>query len=294
MPPDERDITSSDCERYETWTIEMPLAEPLLWRIIPPRSILYSIPPIGTGTGYVEGLTSYICRLAEAHCVSPTNLLRYQIAPAMENRHRGSAKSMNVESHPSGDNRVAARYVEAIEYLTMQPNLAELTLSSWLMGKRPMGNVFTSLFVDRIISMVKSHREWCPLCLQKWQDGSSEIYEPLLWSLTLVSICPRHKRLLDRHCPSCQKIQPIIAAKTRVGLCSHCHAWLGEGSIDLSGRVNNAASEQRVQGDREDCGERQVWLSWLSQLGLAIMAAPKHRVTVEMRREIVDFLNDGA
>ncbi len=243
--------------------------------IIPKRSILYSMPPIGTGTGYVEGLTSYICRLAEAHCVSPTNLLRYIIEPPTGMRQQGITKSVNVQSHPSGDNRVAVRYIDALEGLTMQPNLAELTLSSWLMGKRGTGNIFSSLFVDRIISMLKSHREWCPVCLQEWQDGNSEIYEPLLWSLTIVSICPRHDRLLDRRCPSCQKSQPIIAAKTRVGRCSHCHAWLGGGSIDSSGQ----------------CGERKAWLSRLSQIGLAVVESPRHRVPAEMRREILDFLN---
>ncbi|WP_373541465.1 hypothetical protein [Chamaesiphon sp.] len=43
--------------------------------IIPHRSILYSIPPIGIGTGDIEDLTSYICRLAEAHCLSIDRLV---------------------------------------------------------------------------------------------------------------------------------------------------------------------------------------------------------------------------
>ena len=121
---------------------------------MPPRSILYSIPPIGIGTGDVEGLTSYICRLAEAHCVSPTNLLRYQIEPVAGRAGVKAAKLVNLQSHPSDDNRVTVRYVKALEYLTMQPNLSELTLSSWLMGKRPIGNVLTSLFVDRPIWII--------------------------------------------------------------------------------------------------------------------------------------------
>lgn len=247
----------------------------LVLPIVPPRSILYSIPLIGVGTGNVEGLTSYICRLAEAHCVSPTNLLRYQIEPAACKGRPKAAKSVNLQSHPSGDNRVAVRYVQALEYLTMQPNLSELTLSSWLMGKRGTGNIFSSLFVDRIVSMVKGNREWCPECLQELQDGNDEIYEPLLWSLTIVSVCPRHDRLLDRRCPSCHQIQPIIAAKTRVGRCSHCHAWLGGKSSD------------RLLLPLQ---EREVWLSWLSNLGLTLLAAPRHRVTAEMRQRILDFL----
>ena len=60
------------------------------------------------------------------------------------------------------------------------------------MGKRPIGNILTSLFVDRPISMLKTCREWCPDCLQEWHNSDREIYEPLLWSLSLVAICPHH------------------------------------------------------------------------------------------------------
>ena len=56
--------------------------------VLPVRGMIGSVPPtlppIGLGTGYVEGLTSYICRLAEAHCVSPTNLLRYQAGTGID------------------------------------------------------------------------------------------------------------------------------------------------------------------------------------------------------------------
>ena len=249
-------------------TIELPL--------IPPRSTLYSIPPIGLGTGDVEGLTSYICWLAEAHCVSPTNLLRYQIEPVAGKGGGKTAKSVNLQSHPSGDNGVAVRYVKALEYLTMQPNLSELILSSRLMGKRPIGNVLTSLFVDRPISMLKTCREWCPDCLQEWQNSDREIYEPLLWSLSLVAICPHHDRLLEQVCPSCNQSQPIFAAKTRVGRCSHCHDWLGVSTAD------------RDLGCSE---ERKVWLSWLADRSLEVIAAPQHRPTAAIRQDIIDYLN---
>ena len=254
----------------ESWSIDLP--------IIPPRSILYSISPIGLGTGDVEGLTSYICLLAEAHCVSPTNLLRYQIEPVAGKAGVKAAKSVNLQSHPSGDNRVAVRYVQALEYLTMQPNLSELTLSSWLMGKRPIGNILTSLFVDRPISMLKTCREWCPDCLQEWQNSDRDIYEPLLWSLSLVAICPHHDRWLERCCHHCSKTQPIFAAKTRVGRCSHCHGWLGSESNDPDRK-----------GERSEA--RKVWLSWLADRALAVIAAPKHRPTEAIRHQIMDYLN---
>lgn len=46
---------------------------------IPPRSRLYHLEPIGIGTPYVESLTSYIARLAEAHCLTPKLLLEREI-----------------------------------------------------------------------------------------------------------------------------------------------------------------------------------------------------------------------
>ena len=102
------------------------------------------------------------------------------------------------------------------------------------MGKRPIGNILTSLFVDRPISMLKTCREWCPDCLHEWHNSDREIYEPLLWSLSLVAICPHHDRLLEQVCPGCNQNKPIFAAKTRVGRCSHCHDWLGAESKDTA------------------------------------------------------------
>ena len=56
-------MPASDLEPYESWNLDLPL--------LPKRSRLYHLEPIAIGTTYVEGLISYVCRLAEAHCVSP-------------------------------------------------------------------------------------------------------------------------------------------------------------------------------------------------------------------------------
>ena len=48
----------------------------------PPRSSLFSLAPVGIGTGQAESLTSYIMRLAEAHCVSVATFYRQVIYPA--------------------------------------------------------------------------------------------------------------------------------------------------------------------------------------------------------------------
>jgi len=52
---------------FESWELAAPA--------LPPRSRLYSLAPIGVGTAFVEGLTSYVSRLAAAHSVSVGDLV---------------------------------------------------------------------------------------------------------------------------------------------------------------------------------------------------------------------------
>ena len=42
---------------------------------MPPRSRLYSLKPIGIGTPFVESITGYVSRLADAHAVSVAELV---------------------------------------------------------------------------------------------------------------------------------------------------------------------------------------------------------------------------
>jgi hypothetical protein len=50
---------------------------------IPKRSRLLSLEPIGVGTPYTESLSSYLCRLAQEHCVTSGKLIMGEIAPQM-------------------------------------------------------------------------------------------------------------------------------------------------------------------------------------------------------------------
>jgi hypothetical protein len=52
---------------FDSWTLSgCPL---------PPRSRLYALEPIGIGTAFVESLSGYVARLAEAHSVSAGDLV---------------------------------------------------------------------------------------------------------------------------------------------------------------------------------------------------------------------------
>lgn len=53
--------------QFECWDCEPA--------VLPPRSRLYSLMPIGIGSMFVESLTGYVSRLADAHAVSVGNLV---------------------------------------------------------------------------------------------------------------------------------------------------------------------------------------------------------------------------
>lgn len=61
--------------RFEAWA---PARE-----APPPRSRLYRLEPIGIGTPEVESLSSYLNRLAQAHCVTVTTLIRHELLPRL-------------------------------------------------------------------------------------------------------------------------------------------------------------------------------------------------------------------
>src|SRR5688572_19775704 len=71
---------------YETWDL-MPVS-------VPPTSQLYHLEARGLGTGFVECLTSYTSRLADAHSLSPAVLLGRKLAPLMGKKYwlRGGAR----------------------------------------------------------------------------------------------------------------------------------------------------------------------------------------------------------
>src|SRR5260370_32291692 len=64
---------------------------------LPERSRLYAPAPIGMGTAMGESLTSYLARLAAAHCVYPGILLREMILPLLE---EAETQDNGPEQHP--------------------------------------------------------------------------------------------------------------------------------------------------------------------------------------------------
>lgn len=189
--------------------------------VLPPQSRLYSLVPIGLGTSYVESLTSYVSRLAVAHCLEVGKLISGIVAPAIGKNNilqkYNSGVSLRFCLNSQSINNMgttATDWVRVLEDLTLQQKLIYLTMLPW-------GEIIPERGATR------KTRAWCPSCIKEWEEIGREAHEPLLWSLSIVTVCVRHKRLLHELCSSCQRPLPAIAPRQRADFCSRCRHWLG-------------------------------------------------------------------
>lgn len=198
---------------YEQWQLTLPP--------MPEPSVLYALAPIGIGSPHVESMTSYIARLAEAHCIFPGVLMRKIIAPFAKSHLMGMQGSTAMDirdgkatgAFNSAHHR-ARNIVAALESLTLQRGLRVLTMLAW-------AEVFP------LFGLIRTDRAWCPSCLEEWRTSGRVIYEPLLWAVQAVKICAQHGCQLERRCPKCTRTSRWLTWRSRPGYCAHCHQWLG-------------------------------------------------------------------
>ena len=203
-----------DPEPEKLWSIEKPQ--------LPKRSRLYHLPPVGVGTPFVESLTSYIARLAESHRVFPGVLMERELLPFV----RAASNSIDLEQPPSRTGIfsrtgtlnsigvMAVDWVRALETLTLRSDLRFLTMLTW-----------SEVLPSR--GLLRSKKAYCPACYQEWRSCGQVIYEPLLWMINQVKICPRHQCRLRLQCFHCVQSLPPLAWCSRPGYCSKCSGWLG-------------------------------------------------------------------
>lgn len=173
------------------------------------RSRLYAPPPEGLGTDFVESLSSYVVRLAEAHAVSISDLISHELS-----RHTTVPLFRYSGSDINGPEVRAARWVRALENATIRSDLRYLTLL-------PFKRLFPTALLLR-----KVHA-WCPDCYQD-MDRAGTVYDPLLWCLRVVEACPRHRRLLVTTCSRCCQSHRPLCAGSRTACCSWCGIELKE------------------------------------------------------------------
>lgn len=224
---------------------------PLDQAIIPPRSRLYALEPVGVGTPLVESLTSYLTRLAHTHGVTVEKLAAAELAPLVNKsekmaREKFSAPSRNL----NGISGWTPLTIEALESLTLRADLPFLTMYAWR-------NVLSRH------KLLRHRLAWCPRCYQQWRQEGRIIYTPLLWTLHPVQICLDHRLPLYERCPypDCQKQLRLINSRVKLGYCPFCKRWLGDGS-----------STSRTADWSSDEWRWQVWLA--NQVAQLLAAAP--------------------
>ncbi len=209
-------MTVDEYTSVEMWDLQKPA--------IPPRSRLYHLEPIGVGTPYTESLSSYLCRLAQEHCVTSQKLVMGEIAPRMIGqdyeitliKKHISAIFSNSDAKPAinGMREKTQSLVQALKELTQRKDLKFLSLLTW-----------KGVINER--GLFRQYRAWCPQCNEEWRQEKKVIYEPLLWSFREVDVCLHHNCLLIDKCPHCSSHLPVIANSLQLGFCSRCKGWLG-------------------------------------------------------------------
>lgn len=183
----------------------------------PPRSRLYALAPCGLGTVRQESLISYLNRLAWRHHIPPRRLVAQEILPFLSHsysRHQLSGFSWGSAGSINGNGHIAREWAAVLENLTTRSDLSLLTSQHWVGDLTPN-------------QLLREKPVWCPECLTEWKDQKMPIYEPLLWAFQVVTMCMKHHRKLEDHCPHCQKRQPFIRFQADLGHCTRCNMWLG-------------------------------------------------------------------
>jgi transcriptional regulator with XRE-family HTH domain len=170
----------------------------------------------------VESLSGYVNRLAWLYRVSPQVLVGQEIVPLLRRTVEGRStfrRSLQfciqqaISINGAGED--ALDWVHVVEQLTVRTDLGNLTLQQWASGAPSIG-------------LLRKTPAWCPVCYHEWRESGLVVYQPLIWMLPIMQVCPKHWVPLENRCPYCNKDQHVITFKLEQGYCRHCGKWLGK------------------------------------------------------------------
>lgn len=167
--------------------------------------------------GRGEQLSSLALRCAERISVPFRDFYRELVVPILyEGRAVPKGKGLPVNGAIDGTLEAAEAWVTVMNRLTGRSDLQRTTLLAWRHCLAPR-------------KLARTHRAWCPACLHEFARRGDLVYEPLVWRVEEVAVCPTHRVRLESECPHCGRgRQPSFAAYTRVGCCRKCSKWLGQ------------------------------------------------------------------
>ena len=195
------------------------------------RPKLFPLRPLEIGTPQAESLSSYVCRLAEAHSLGVATLIRWVLVPEIGIEDHGKGlRYLSSSGHlVNGVGKVAKDWLKALVRLT--EGIVPLIGTNLL----PLNPVSTPRH------LLRKNTAWCPQCLEESISRDEGPHEPLLWSILSVRSCPKHETLLSEICPYCKNKVPYFSANRRVGCCAVCRRWLGGEYEPLEGRPEGGA-----------------------------------------------------
>lgn len=214
----------------------------------PKRTPLTHLEPIGMGGGMTESLTSYMIRLAQAHCISVKDLISSSLMSSFARQyflspHGTRSSSWSRASRAINGTGIWARdAVQSLQVLVGREDLRPLTMLPWV-GAIPQRG------------LLKQSKAWCPLCYRDWFQEGLPLYDPLIWFLGPVRMCANHQRGLETRCPHCYKEIPSLSSHALPGTCLACGSPLWA----------------VTQGDSKGCTlepRERRWQTWMiEQLG---------------------------
>ncbi len=116
---------------------------------IPPRSPWYPLEPIGVGSPVVEGLRSYITRMASQH--------RVRVSTFTRPRWTGLVAVVNFQTL----NALAGTARDWVDLIQARTGRNDVWLSTCL----PLGNAISPQ------NLLAPWQRWCRECYQAWSDG---------------------------------------------------------------------------------------------------------------------------
>lgn len=247
---------------YPFWDLTPPA--------IPARSRLYLLEPMGVGTSEVESLASYVLRLAAAHCLPLAALFDEIVAPLVQEARPLSTRGypgfvrVNAARAINGMGVTAAACIQALELLTLRTDLRWLTALTWQ-------GIFTTRY------WLRPARAWCPACFESQRREERTVFEPLLWTLRVVTVCPIHKRALVAVCPHCRGESLPMTRCLRPGRCAKCTRWLGE--LDVAGQP----PDESMSSDWD-------WRLWAAKAAGELFAAPPGMIARPERATLIEAI----
>jgi hypothetical protein len=182
-------------------------------------------------------------------------------------------------SQINGVGKIAETTVTALEQLTYRDDIRRTTLLTW-------GNIFSP------IGLLRPRRAWCAACHEERLRERKPLYEPLIWTLEAVSICPWHHEWLREICQRCSHPLPVLAAFSYPGYCSRCGGWLGLSNLKVNGDLSTVPSISKEELARQVSITNSI--SEILTRMLALTASPSHERFIANFGKSIDQVGGGS